>query len=133
VEQEDPKGINNKISSTQIILKYWWPAWLKEKNHSWSCRRIVNFTNTQRCKSRLNLLEFLLPVKDSPQPSKLLDESIELKLETIKQTFSNYHEDSELEYTFESNRIEEYLTLSETNLVVNGQTVGKTCANTWKH
>ncbi len=66
--------------------------------------------------------------KISSQLQKLLNEidRLKLKLETTEPIHrSQITQDSELEYTFESNRIEgNTLTLSETNLVINeGQTI----------
>lgn len=66
--------------------------------------------------------------KISPELQRLLDEidQLKLKLQTFKPIGNSLiEEDSELEYTFESNRIEgNTLTLSETDLVVNrGQTI----------
>jgi Fic family protein len=66
--------------------------------------------------------------KISAQLQKLLDEidRLKLKLETINPNGSSQNtQDSESQYTFESNRLEgNTLTMSETNLVVNeGQTI----------
>lgn len=103
-------------------------AWLKEKIIHEVGQEEFALQALKDAEVEIKSLRKSAASKISPQLQKLLDEidRLKLKLETIKQIDSSQiTQASELEYTFDSNRIEgNTLTLSETNLVVNeGQTI----------
>jgi Fic family protein len=122
------KQVTKLAALLDINLETLMTVWLKEKIIHEIGQEEFALQALKDAEIEIKSLRISFANKVSPQLQKLLDqiENLKLKLQNLNPNkYSQITQILELEYTFESNRLEgNTLTLSETDLVVNeGQTI----------